>query len=95
MARAEGMEGFGQVSPASSAETMFELGLLYCLGRGVEMDLVTAHKWFNIAAMRGCVAAKEYRTEICRDMTAKQIAEAQRSAREWIGQTAAVEPVLQ
>ncbi|MDP4823670.1 MAG: hypothetical protein NWR47_06955 [Aestuariivirgaceae bacterium] len=89
MARAEGIEGFGQVSPAASAEAMFELGLLYCLGRGVEMDLVTAHKWFNIAAMRGCTAAREYRTEICRDMTAQQISEAQRGAREWIGQIAA------
>ena len=88
MARAEGREGFGQMSPASSAETMLELGLLYCLGRGVEMDLVTAHKWLNIAAMRGCAAAREYRTEICRDMTAVQISEAQRAAREWIGQTA-------
>ena len=52
------------------------------------MDLVTAHKWLNIAAMRGCAAAREYRTEICRDMTAVQISEAQRAAREWIGQTA-------
>lgn len=84
MARSENMEGFGQVSPAASAQAMFELGLLYCLGRGVEMDLVAAHKWFNIAAMRGCTAARDYRTEVCRDMTPQQIAQAQREARAFI-----------
>ena len=35
----------------------FELGCMYAAGRTVAPDLVTAHKWFNIAAaqgLRGC-----------------------------------------
>ena len=36
-----------------SADALFELGLLYSSGREVEENLVEAHKWFNLAAMKG------------------------------------------
>jgi TPR repeat protein len=68
----------------SSAEALFHLGMMYCIGRDVMQDYVSAHKWFNIAALRGNAAAKEYRCEISREMTPMQIAEAQRQARDWI-----------
>ncbi len=35
------------------AEDCFGLGMNYSSGAGVAVDLVQAHKWFNIAAMRG------------------------------------------
>lgn len=74
-----------EIMPAGqSADALFELGLMYCAGRDVELDLVAAHKWFNLAAMRGNAAAKEYRMEISREMSRKQVAEAQRQAREWL-----------
>jgi TPR repeat protein len=50
----------------------------------VELDLVAAHKWFNLAAMRGNQEAKRYRMEIADEMSRAEIAEAQRQAREWI-----------
>jgi TPR repeat protein len=50
----------------------------------VEFDLVSAHKWFNLAAMRGNEDAKRYRMEIAREMSKTEIAEAQRQAREWL-----------
>ncbi|MGE0612751.1 MAG: hypothetical protein AB7O70_10440 [Hyphomicrobiales bacterium] len=65
-------------------DALFELGLLYCTGRDVTQDLVTAHKWFNLAAMRGNRAALEYRLELAREMTREQVAEAQREARDWL-----------
>lgn len=65
-------------------DALFELGLMYCAGRDVEMSLVQAHKWFNLAAMRGNDDAKRYRQEISGEMTKSEIAEAQRQAREWI-----------
>jgi TPR repeat protein len=68
----------------TSAEALFHLGMMYCIGRDVDQDYVSAHKWFNIAALRGNAAAKEYRCEISREMTMAQIAEAQRQARDWI-----------
>jgi uncharacterized protein len=65
-------------------DALFELGLMYCSGRDVELDLVQAHKWFNLAAMRGNEEAKRYRLEISSEMTRSSIAEAQRQARDWM-----------
>ena len=65
-------------------DALFELGLMYCSGRDVELDLVQAHKWFNLAAMRGNDEAKRYRHELASDMTKPDIARAQKLAREWM-----------
>ncbi len=71
-------------APSSAPEALFELGLKYCSGRDVDIDLVAAHKWFNLAAMRGSEDAKRYRLEIAGEMSRAEIAEAQRQAREWL-----------
>ncbi len=71
-------------APSSAPETLFELGLKYCSGRDVDIDLIAAHKWFNLAAMRGSEDAKRYRLEIAGEMSRAEIAEAQRQAREWL-----------
>lgn len=68
----------------SSADMLFHLGMMYCLGREVEQNYVTAHKWFNIAALKGSLEARRCRCEISREMTVSQIADAQRQARDWI-----------
>ncbi len=65
----------------SSAEAIFELGMKYCAGTGVAQNLVEAHKWFNIAALKGSDSAKRYRLDIAAEMTVEEIAEAQRMAR--------------
>lgn len=65
-------------------DALFELGLMYCAGRDVALDLVQAHKWFNLAAVRGNADAKLYRQEISSEMTKAQVADAQRQAREWM-----------
>jgi TPR repeat protein len=65
-------------------DALFELGLMHCAGRDGALDLVNAHKWFNLAAIRGNDAAKQYRMEISREMSRTEIAEAQRLAREWL-----------
>jgi TPR repeat protein len=65
-------------------DALFQLGLMYCVGRDVDVDLVEAHKWFNLAALRGNEEAKCYRLEIARDMSKVEISRAQRLAREWV-----------
>ena len=62
----------------------FELGMLFATGREIPCDLVSAHKWFNIAAVRGDRDAVRMRAEIATEMTAADIAAAQRAAREWL-----------
>jgi len=66
------------------ADALYNLGLAYSTGQGVAVDFVAAHKWFNLAAMRGVELAKNWRAQISREMNAGQIAEAQRLAREWL-----------
>jgi TPR repeat protein len=71
---------------AGDVDALFELGLTYSTGRGgVAVDLVEAHKWFNLAALSGCTRGQECRAEIAIEMTAREIAEAQRQARAWLG----------
>jgi TPR repeat protein len=48
------------------------------------LDLVSAHKWFNLAAVRGDADARRYRMEIAHEMSRAEIAEAQRQARGWL-----------
>jgi uncharacterized protein len=67
---------------------LYELGIAYSSGSGgIDVDLVQAHKWFNLAAVSGDARAQECRAEISEDMTAREIAEAQRQARAWLGAT--------
>jgi hypothetical protein len=66
------------------AEHLFDLGVIYAAGRDVEQDLVAAHKWFNLAAVSGNREAAYHRQQIAGEMSAKDIAEAQRAAREWM-----------
>jgi TPR repeat protein len=65
----------------------FDLGVAYSTGsNGAECDLVEAHKWFNLAAARGHHEAAHCRADISDEMTAREIAEAQRRARRWLAQ---------
>jgi TPR repeat protein len=64
---------------------LYELGIAYSTGSGgTPIDLVEAHKWFNLAALNGSAAAQECRADIAEDMSAREIAEAQRQARAWL-----------
>ncbi len=65
-------------------DALFELGMMYCTGRDVEPDLITAHKWFNLAVLRGNKAALDYRKELADEMVQLDVVEAQRLAREWM-----------
>ena len=85
MARMDiGMDRFAVAAQAGAPDALFELGLLYATGLDVEADLVVAHKWFNLAALRGNRSALARRIELAREMTASQIAQAQKLAREWL-----------
>jgi hypothetical protein len=65
-------------------DALYNLGLAYSTGQGVSVDFVAAHKWFNLAAMRGVDEAKRWRAQISAEMNESQIAQAQRLAREWL-----------
>jgi len=75
------------LAAAASGSTIayFDLGVIFSTGgHGVAGDLIEAHKWFNLAAARGHEEAAWCRADISEEMTAREIAEAQRRAREWL-----------
>ncbi|GLV24044.1 SEL1-like repeat protein [Sphingobium sp. Cam5-1] len=79
------MESRLPVAGWESAEACFDLGVAYSCGTGGKsVDLIEAHKWFNLAALRGNEEGQAMRAEIAEEMTAREIAEAQRQARAWI-----------
>ena len=66
-------------------DAFYDLGVMYSTGSGqVTCDLVEAHKWFNIGASKGHDEAAWCRADIAEEMTAREIAEAQRRAREFL-----------
>lgn len=65
-------------------ESMYMLGLKYSTGADRPLDLVEAHKWFNLAALNGYADAKINRKELSEQMSSAEIANAQRAAREWL-----------
>ncbi|MCP4384849.1 MAG: sel1 repeat family protein [Hyphomicrobiales bacterium] len=67
-----------------NADGLFDLGIMSATGRSGEPDLVAAHKWFNLAAQRGNPEAAYHRQQIAEDLSAMEIAIAQRAAREWL-----------
>jgi TPR repeat protein len=83
MARVEMALDAAALSEAN-ADSFFELGMMYSIGRSVPADLVSAHKWFNIAALRGSKDAVRLRQEIAAQMSETEIAAAQRAARAWL-----------
>lgn len=68
----------------ATSDILYELGVMYAVGRDVEQNLIEAHKWLNIAAFRGSDNAARYRRELSVEMSSTEIAMAQREAREWI-----------
>jgi TPR repeat protein len=85
-----GCAGAHRAEP-SNADECFALGMIHSAGAGVAVDLVQAHKWFNIAAMRGHGDAARLRREIAEQMSDGEIGSAQRAARDWL--RAGVQPV--
>jgi hypothetical protein len=73
----------GGIEPVN-AEDCFSMGMVFSSGAGVPVDLVQAHKWFNIAAMRGHKDAAQLRREIAEQMSDSEIGCAQRAARDWL-----------
>jgi uncharacterized protein len=83
----QGMIDAGTAMPVeagANGDVLFDLGMLYSTGRDGLIDLVAAHKWFNLAALKGRVDAISLRREVAGLMSDAEIAVAQREARAWM-----------
>lgn len=72
------------VEQAANGDVLFDLGLIFSTGRNGVVDFVAAHKWFNLAALKGRVDAIPLRRELAELMSDAEIALAQREARAWM-----------
>lgn len=82
------VEDFEGQAKSGKPDALYQLGLCYSTGQGVELDLIRAHKYFNLAAMKGVSEARLWRAELAQQMSSNDIAEAQRLARLWLQETA-------
>jgi uncharacterized protein len=78
------METATPVEASAIPDVLFERGLYWASGRSGVVNLVAAHKWFNLAALKGRVEAIALRREVAEMMSDVEIAMAQREARTWI-----------
>jgi len=75
----------GDMLPVDAGgKDFFELGMTYTIGSSVPVDFISAHKWFNLAAMAGNAEAIRLRHEIAAEMSKTEITTAQRAARDWL-----------
>jgi TPR repeat protein len=72
------------VAATAVPDALFERGMYWASGRSGVVNLVAAHKWFNLAAVKGHAEASAMRREIAELMNEIEIASAQREARAWL-----------
>jgi len=84
---AEAVRLYRLASDQGLAGAQYNLGARYANGRGVPQDDVEAHMWTNLAAAESSGELRDHwvknRDIIAAKMTAEEIGEAQRRAREW------------
>jgi hypothetical protein len=78
------LDGAVAVESAAIPDVLFERGLYWASGRSGVVNLVAAHKWFNLAALKGRSDAIALRREVAEQMSEEEIAIAQREARAWM-----------
>ena len=83
----EALRWYRLAAEQGNASAQVHLGVMYQIGRGVPQDDVAAHMWFNLASAQSSGDERDFsvqlRDDVAAGMTAEQIAEAQRLAREW------------
>ena len=84
---AEAVRWYRLAAEQGLAIAQTNLGFMYVSGKGIAENLLQAHMWFNLATAQVTGEDRtryvEARDAIAKQMTSKQIAEAQRLAREW------------
>ena len=72
------------VAETAIPDALFERGLYWASGRSGVVNLVAAHKWFNLAALKGRPDAIALRREVAEQMSESEIAAALGEARAWM-----------
>ena len=79
----EALMWYRKAAEQGYAPAQRKLGVMYDIGDGVPQGYRLAHMWLNLAGSQGDRLAITHRDRVAKKMTRKQIAEAQKLAREW------------
>lgn len=85
---ADALKWYGKAAEQGHPTAQNSLGGMYGAGKGVPQDYVQAHKWYNLAVLNATddkvrETFVKNRDQLAAKMTAAQIAEARKLAREW------------
>ncbi len=75
---------FGLIAETATGEELYRVGLAYAEGVDCEQDHIAAHKWFNLAVMKGSDDAKTCRQEMADMLDKEDIKSALSAARAWL-----------
>ena len=78
----EAAKWYKMAAELGNAKAQYRLGGMYYTGRAVPQDRVVAHMWFILSGSSGDPHGIKWRDATAARMTAAQVAEAQRLARE-------------
>ena len=76
----EAVKWYRLAAAQGDTNAQFNLGVMYANGQGVSKGYGRAYMWFSLAAVSGDADAATNRDTVARQMTARQIAEAQEMA---------------
>jgi uncharacterized protein len=80
---AEALKWYRRSADQGYAIAQFNLAAMYAKGEAVAADPVTARMLYTLAAQHGVKAAGDAKDSLAKSMTAEQIAEADKKARDW------------
>jgi uncharacterized protein len=80
---AEAVKWYRLAAEQGIATAQNNLGTMYAAGTGIPLNYIKAYMWYSLAKAQGNERAAENVDGIKQQMTADQIAEAQRLAAEW------------
>jgi TPR repeat protein len=73
-----------RVSADADGRALYEIAMLCAAGVNSNPDRIAAHKWLNIAVVKGYVPAAQARAELASEMSDAEKALALREARMWL-----------
>jgi uncharacterized protein len=78
------LDGTVPIAETAIQDVLFDRGLYWASGRSGVVNLIAAHKWFNLAALKGRPDAIALRREVAEQMSESEIAAALGEARAWM-----------
>jgi TPR repeat protein len=75
---------FDRVPPDADGRTLYDIAMLCAAGANSKPDRIAAHKWLNIAVVKGYAPAAQARAELATEMSDAEKSLALREARMWL-----------